>query len=436
MTLIRTPFKRKRSTITGDGKRSPSMTPRSARHSTARSSSVGSSVNSYEESEFNVATNINASTKNIYADIESVDDDKCGFTTNKPIECDQRPPELPAANSAPKNNLKILQVSTINECENFEECVEVTEDDLLKIPGIENELNCSKNNLLLIDDHLMASSIDNHLNNIEIINKNLDKLLEVHREIENDEEDDATSPEAKAEKKKLKQKIADKIKLLKEARMIGASSSDASTKEYFKKRVKNIFPRFEKQTSPEDENNYDKPKSSGVKGFLSSFKRKPVVDETDDDFEEIKKVEAVKVTDLDESSKANESKGENLSSRFKLKLKLTANMISSKMSKKSSQTCRQCHKRFNVTPNGNRINPTEALLDFNIEKLSDNEFCVCVDVDDVSDDGFFLKNFEYKDVSCFRCFIFGMLHLKSKLSISLCDCLSCSTFVLLRFRKA
>lgn len=415
------------------------MTPRSARHSTARSSSVGSSVNSYEESEFSVATNINASTKNIYADIESVDDDKCGFTTNKPLECDQQmPPELPAANSAPQNKLKILQVSTINECENFEECAEVTEDDLLKIPGIENELNCSKNNLLLIDDHLMASSIDNHLNNIEIINKNLDKLLEVHREIENDDDDDATSPEAKAEKKKLKQKIADKIKLLKEARMMGASSSDASTKESIKTRVKNIFPRFEKQASFEDDNNYDKPKSSGVKGFLSSFMRKPVVDETDDDFEEIKKVvEAVQVTDLDESSKANESKGENLSSRFKLKLKLTANMISSKMSKKPSQTCRQCHKKFNVTPNGIRINPTEALLDFNIEKLSDNEFCVCVDVDDLSDDGFFMKNFEYKDVSCFRWFYFWhVASVKFKLSVSLCDCLSCSTFVLLRFRKA
>lgn len=407
MTIMRNPFKKKRTTIAGDGKRSPSSTPRSVRaSSTARSNSVGSSVNSYEESEVVVETNFNASTKNIYADI---DDDKCDVATNQTASCDESPPELPAANSV--GRFKVLQVSTINECEQFEECVEVTEDDLLSVAGIEHKLNCSKNNLLLIDDQLMTTSmsIDNHLNNIELINRNLDRLMETHQMIDNDDQDESTPPEIKAEKRKLKAKIAAKIKVLKEARMMSPSTSDATTKESFKTRVKNIFPKFEKQSSLDDD---DKPKERIKigKGFLSSFKKKSsIADETDEDFEEIKKVPSdgqMCVTDLDEMAKVDEAKGEKISFKHKLKLNLKE-LIASKMHKKSpsgNQVCQRCSKKFSISVTGTRVHPSKAVWDFNkefhTEALFDNEFCVCVDVDELDDDdGICIRNFEYKDVS-------------------------------------
>lgn len=372
MTLIRTPFRKKRSTVAGDGRRSPS-TPRSTRGSTARSNSVGSSVNSFEE-----IGNV-VDTKNIYADIES-DDNLCGFATNKQ-SIDEIPPELPLANTVPKSNLKILQVPTINECEQFEECTEVTEEDLLKTPAIESKINCSKNNLLLIDDQSMAMSIDNQLNNIEIINKNLDKLMEAHREIENDFEGEVISPEVRAEKNKLKTIIDKKIKLLREARMMSSESSD-STKSSFKTRVKNIFPKQEKAESRD----YDKPKETTWigKSFLSSFLRKPIekssIDETDEDFEEIKKVES-----NSDGLKVNVNNGKSeskLKHKFKFNFKLKTN--------KKSSVCKQCQKKFS---------PAETLLDFNIEKLPEkllsNAFCVCVNFDEE----FFVKTIVYKDVS-------------------------------------
>lgn len=404
MTLIKTPFKKKHSTIAGEGKRSPSTTPRSVRGSTARSSSAGS-VNSYEESEGVVESNLNASTKNIYADIDN--DDTCGLAINNPAECDQTPPELPAANFIAKDKLNVLQISTINECENFEECVEVSEEDFLKVPGIEFKLNCSKNNLLLIDDQLMTSSIDNHLNNIELINKNLDKLMEANQEIENENKSDDISPEIKAEKIKLKKKIAEKMKMLKEARSMSPSTSDASSKESFKCRVKNIFPKFEKQESQEDPTDDSKKVKAG-KRFLSTFKKKPIehviVDETNEDFEEIKKVPLDQLTDLDENCKVEGSNfSSNLRKKLRLNVILTKNMISSKISKKNrpieTQICNQCFKKFNVSPNGSRLCPTEVLLDFN-RSLSDNQFCVCVDIDGLFDsDGVCVRNIEYKDVS-------------------------------------
>lgn len=392
MTLIRTPFKKKRSTVAGDGKRSPSMTPKSARGSTARSNSVGSSVNSYEESEHVCEI------KNIYADIDDVE---CDVATNKPAKCEQEPPELPAANV---NKLKVLQVSTISECEYFEETVD---DDFLKLPGIEQKLNCSKNNLLLVDDHLMTTSIDNHLNSIELINKNLDKLMETHQMIENDDQDEASSPDMKAEKKKLREKIAEKIRILKEARMMSPSSSDATIGESFKSRVKNIFPKFEKQTSQDDE-----PKVKSAKGFLSSFKKKTAAhDETDDDFEEIKKVPSdTQLLVTEAGTKVDDGKGEKLSSKFRHKLKLNVkSMISSKMSKKTlpagPQVCKRCAKKLSFSAAGFRIHPSKAVFDFDREfhttTLFDNDFCVCVDVfDEFDDDGICIKNFEYKDVSC------------------------------------
>jgi len=361
------------------------MTPRSARGSTARSNSVGSSVNSYEESGIVVESNNNAS-NNIYADIDN-GNEKCCAATNNLADGDRKPPKLPAANVVTKGRFKIIKVSTINELEQFEECTEGTDDEI-RGP---NTLNCSKNNLLLIDDHLMTTSIDNHLNNIELINKNLDKLMEAHQEIDNDDHDDAISPEVKAEKKKLKRLIAEKIKLLKEARMMSPSSSDASSKESFKSRVKNIFPKFEKQTSQEDPPD-DKPKEKLKvgKGFLLSFKKKQqLVDESEEDFEEIKKVpleSEPQVTDLDEATKLDPSKPENFSSKIKHKFKSTKDLITMKMSRKSpgSQTCHVCFKL---------LNKNIANLD-----LPDNDFCVCIDVDEL-DDGVSVKNFVYKDVS-------------------------------------
>lgn len=406
MTLIKTPFKKKRSTVAGDGKRSPSMTPRSARGSTGRSSSIGSSVNSYEESGSVVDSNINA---NIYADIE-IGDEKCGFATNKHAMCDLMPPELPASNATPKQML--VQVPTISECENFEECVEVTEDDLLKIPGIEYKLNCSKNNLLLIDDQLMtATSIDNHLNNIELINKNLDKLMEAHQAIDNDDKDDESPSEIKAEKIKLKKKIAEKINILKQARMMSPSTSDATAKESLKTRMKNIFPKFERQSSQEGQENVEnkQEKSKPAKGFLSSFKRKPVeptvLDETDEDFEEIKKVliDISQVTDLDDGSKV---KGENSSSKFKNKFKFKSTKkligpnIGSTPTLAETENCRQCFKkRARFLPNKATSNSDNAML-------RDIDFCVCVNVDELFDvNGVCIRNIEYKDVSLHDGFI-------------------------------
>ena len=399
MTLIKHPFKKKRSTIAGDGKRSPSTTPRSTRASTARSNSLGSSVNSYEESGFVVEPNLNASSKNIYADIDNDDSDDCGFATNKPAVFDLKPPDLPADN--PK--FEILQISTINECETFEECVE---DDFVEL---KSEINCSKNNLLLIDDELMTNSIDNHLNNIELINKNLDKLMQAQLEIERDDKCEAP-PEIEAAKKKLKQKIAEKIKMLKEARMMSPSSSgESAAKESFKSRVKNIFPKFDRQPSDDDGASSDE-KVSISKKILASFKKKqPSVDESEEVFEEIKKVSSDnshQVTDLDENLKAGEEKDEKLSSKLKSKLKL--NMKSAKMLMRSKkpptiETCQRCSKKFRESKEFRN----KALLDFNnVDPMLDNDFCVCVDV---FDDGVFIKNVEYKDVSvtiASICFIF------------------------------
>lgn len=371
MTLVKKPFKKKRSTIAGDGKRSPSTTPRSARGSTARSS-VGSSVNSYEESEVCGESNNNTS-NNIYADIDVDDDDKCCVATNIPADCAPNPPDLPAANQR-----QVLQVSTISECEQFEECVE---DDLLPMAD-GNTLNCSKNNLLLIDDFTMTNSIDNHLNDIELINKNLDKLMEAHQEIDNDDQDEAVPPEIKAEKKKLKKLIAQKIKLLKEARMMSPTSSDAAARESFKSRVKNIFPKKQEEVVSED-------KTKTRKGFLSSFKKKStekeLVDETEESFEEIKKLPPdaeLQVTDLDENAKSK------FSSKFKSKFKSISSRINWKFHSADDRTCRRCLK------------PLES--DFSVP---DQELCVCVDVE--LDDGICIKNFEYKDVSRFTGFFFA-----------------------------
>lgn len=424
MTLIKTPFKKKRSTIAGDEQRSKSLTPRSARGSAGRSNSLGSSVNSYEESEVFV-NNMDGSSKNIYADIDNADDGvECALATNNEADT---PPDLPAENATPKDRLKVLQVSTISELENFEECVE---EDFDRKP----RLNCSKNNLLLIDDELMTGSIDRHLNNIELVNKNLDRLMQAHQSADDKREDHA--------ERKMKTKIAKQIKVSKDV--------PGTSKDSFKSRVKNMFPRFERQGSGHDDEIgdrssqgsdricpiYDRPgpgsgreviadekscssgdeksKKFGLK-FLASFKRKPtVVDETDEIFEEIKKVPSESVvTDFEEveiarsaddaenvDSKAHDNDGK-LSSRLKTKLKSAKHLVTSKMSKKPlrfhPKTCRKCAKKSRFSTDGVRIHHSRTVLDFNVV---DNDFCVCVDVDDeFDDDGICIKNFEFKGVS-------------------------------------
>ena len=380
MTLIKQPFKKKRSTVAGDKRRSPSMTPKSARGSTARSSSIVSSVNSSEESDSIVECDTNASTKNIYADID--EDNKFDVATNISLSYDERPP-LPAANAV---SIKVIQVPQISECEHFDEFV----DDLLSIPGIENKLNCSKNNLLLIDDHMMTTSIDNHLNNIELINRNLDKLMTTQQSIENDDQENEICSEVKAENKKMKAKIAKKIKILREARMNAPGSNEVSTKESFKNRVKNIFPKFETQESSE--------KLKTNKRFLPSFMKKSssISDETDEDFEEIKKYpldDQIKTVHLDENEKSGK-----FSSKFKQKLMMMA-VKSSKPKVRSGQICCRCSKKYAASDHSKAV--FDSGKEFQTKKLLTNDLCVCVDFDEFGDGGICIKNLEYKTVSVF-----------------------------------
>lgn len=367
-TLIKTPFKKKRQTIAGG---ETPQTPRSARgSSTARTNSLASSsVNSddvcdSENNAYVVPNNPNNSNfnNNIYVDIDGddiIDNEelKIGLASNI------FPPELPQAN----NHHIPLKVSTINECEMlFEQC---------------GEINCSKNNLLLIDEHVMTS-IDDHLNNIELINKNLDKLMVTQDLIEHETLDDMVPAEIQAEKKKLKEKIAEKIKILKEAR----GANGAIAKGSFSSRFKNIL-----RQSSQDETTSDEKKIK--KNFLSSFKKKSLsVDETEDEiFEEISKDHII--SDLDEKKSGKLSK--------KFSQKFIKNLLTVKIGKKSQnkKICRRCSKSYNVNEEGQRIHHSPSIADltkaFNFDVL---EFCSCND-DEFDDDGIIIKNFEYKDVS-------------------------------------
>lgn len=367
-TLIKTPFKKKRQTIAGGDEaktRSPSQTPRSARGcSTARTNSLASSsVNSCCDDDMCDSENayvVPCNNNNIYVDIDDGNEElKIGLATNV------LPPELPQANMP-------LKVSTINECEQlFEQCLEI---------------NCSKNNLLLIDEHVMTS-IDNHLNNIELINKNLDKLMETQDIIEHEALDETISAEVRAEKKKLKEKIAEKIKMLKEAR----NANGAISKGSFKSRFKNIL-----RQSSQDETIGDEKRVK--KKFLSSFRKKSQsVDESEEVFEEISKENTQQqVTDLDEEKKLKK----NFSKKF---MKSTRNLLSVKIGSKKSQKvkiCRRCSKSYNVNENGQRIHHSPAISDLFKECPIEEDFCACFhEEDNFEDDGIVIKNFEYKDVS-------------------------------------
>jgi transcription elongation factor Elf1 len=376
-TLIKTPFKKKRATIAGGdeaktAQKSPSQTPRSARGgSKARSASVASSVNSCcdddDECAYVVPTNAN-----IYVDIDDGDDDKEPKTSSFEI-----PPELPQANCIP------LKVSTINECAQlFEKC---------------DEINCSKNNLLLIDDHMMTS-IDDHLNNIELINKNLDKLMATQDLIERESLDETIPVEVRAEKKKLKEKIAEKIKMLREARGASGSTSKGS----FTSRFKNIL----RQNSQEEA-------SGGVKRKFLSFRKKSSNDESEEVFEEISKENPQQITDLDEK----------VSNKFTMKfLKSTKSLLNTKISKKSnvtSKVCRRCSKQFNVG-----IHHSPASADLRNDFPTFDDYCSCNqnvndDFNESDDDGIVIKNFEYKDVS---------LHAELKFSLHYSACSTAELF--------
>ena len=371
MTLIKQPFKKKRSTVAGDKRRSPSMTPKSTRGSTARSSSIVSSVNSCAESDSVVECDINASTKNIYVDID--DYNKFDVATNICLSYDERPP-LPVANAV---SIKVIKVPQISECEHFDEFV----DDLLSVAGIEKRLNCSKNNLLLIDDYMMTTATDNHLNNVELNDQNLDKLMQSQQAVEIEDQEDGIFSELKSEKNKLKTKIAKKIKILREATRNAPGSSEVSTKDSFKKRAKNIFPKFENQESSE--------KLRANRIFIPSFMKKSsfISDETDEDFEEIKKCpleDKIKTTDLDGIKNLAE-----FSSTFIQKFKVMA-IKSKKPKKSSSQICARCSNV--VFDFGGR---------FQTKKLSNDNLCVCFDFDEFDNDGTCINNFEYKNVSVF-----------------------------------
>lgn len=398
MTLLKTPFRMKRFTVAGDGKRSQSLTPKSERAVEGRSSSVVSMVNSFdEECDDDV---VEAKTKNIYVDI---DDNNQGFHVATNQFVDNPPPELPADNPIPRDRFKVIKVSTINEHEKYEECQEVDDGEFLSLPGM--NVNCSKNNLLLYDEEIMSSFKD-HFDNIDLINKNLDKLEENHQQIAKDAQDDEnTSVETKDAKKIMKEKIPDAL--------------ESTRKESFKSRVKNIFPKFERQSSNEDPtcDTKSKEKPKGAKGFLLSFKKKSLekssVDETDEIFEEISKESSEDQQQCTYLDQADDHKRGKLASKFKIKLKLnlksTKSMMSSKLTKTKTPSpdliCRRCSKRYSISESGARIHPCKAVFDFNktfdTEGLFDDVyFCNCVDSDDdgdeFSDNGLCFKN---KDVS-------------------------------------
>lgn len=383
-TLIKTPFKKKRVTIAGGdeaktAQKSPSQTPQScrggskARSVSITSSSVTSCCDDEDECAYVVPTNAN-----IYVDIDDGDDEQR-------IHVVEIPPELPQANSIP------LRVSTINECEQlFEQC---------------NEINCSKNNLLLIDDHMMTS-IDDHLNNIELINKNLDKLMATQDLIERESLDETTSADVRAEKKKLKEKISEKIKMLKEAR---GSSSKGS----FTSRFKNILRQ----------NSQEEAIGGAKKKLLTSFRKKPSMNESEEIFEEISKENPQLLTDLDDV-KSEEKISKNLTKKF---LKSTKTLLNTKMGKKSNvevKICRRCSKKFDLDQ-GIHHSPASADLR---QEFSFDDFCSCnqnfnQDFNESDDDGIVIKNFEYKDVS---------LHAEFKFSLHYS---ACSTTEYFHFQK-
>lgn len=425
MTLVRSPFK-KRQTIAGssldDSKKStPNGTPKSLRSETGRRASTGtaSSVNSFFED--------SDDTNKCLVVCEPINSDNNAIASNSEPDI----PEVPRNSPEIPSPIEILKVPLINECQDFEECMEVD------TPPTPVEINSSKNSLLEMDGKPdIKSSIDCHLDQIDRVNKNLDKILEAHHQIMLETKESATkyeqieSHETIQDRIRFKDKIADKLKVLKESRLVHMSSDD------IKNRIKKINV-FKKQSSQDDgetsgdvEEITEEPGSAVKskrkalklsKSLFSSFREKKrdqaspgpsstPTPEIEEEFEEVGNENygrLIQTTDLDAEEEEDESSGsfgessgkarkmktklrENL---HKLNLKLSKNKFFGKKSvnlEEELEICKKCSKRRNSLQD-TKIHPSKAVLDFNKEfhvdsLLTEMDLCICEE-DDETDDG-------------------------------------------------
>lgn len=144
MTLIRTPFRKKRKTVAGDelSRRSKSQTPMTVRATTKHTRSLSSSsVNSESNSNtFDVSsTNTeNATKNNNYADINNVFE--FDFNINSLFnDYDDYIDESQLTNV---EAISALQTIEINECKHLEEQVEeIDESETIKIPDVKEKIS-------------------------------------------------------------------------------------------------------------------------------------------------------------------------------------------------------------------------------------------------------------------------------------------------------
>lgn len=405
MTLVRSPFK-KRQTIAGinfDGskKSTPNGTPKSLRSEKERRAST-SSVNSFFED--------SDETNKCLVVCEPINPDNNASVSNNE-------PDIP---EVPRNSpeiLEILKVPMINECHDFEECLEVDQPNPLVY-------NSSKNNLLELEERPeMTSSIDCHLDQIDRVNRNLDKILEARHlsciEPKDDPEkyEKIESHETIQDRIRFKDKIADKLKNLKESKLANMSSDD------LKNRIKKMNV-FKKQSSQEDAGDFEEiTEDSTVKSskkralklsLFSSFREKKKDPESpgpsaspkpepEEEFEEVGNenyARLVQTTDLDaeeeldgSSGSFRESSGKSKKIKLKLRknlhklnLKLSKNKIFGKKSSSELEICSKCTKRRGSIQDCT-IHPSNAVFDFSKEfhveqLLTENDFCICEDDDD------------------------------------------------------
>lgn len=143
MTLIRTPFRKKRRTVAGDeiSRRSESQTPLTTRSATNKSRCVSTlSVNSESNSNtFDVSsTNTEYATKeNFYADL--ISDFEFDFNINSLFnDYDDYVDESDLTNAGVIN---VLETIEINECKHLEEHVENDESEAIKIPDVKEKIS-------------------------------------------------------------------------------------------------------------------------------------------------------------------------------------------------------------------------------------------------------------------------------------------------------
>lgn len=362
MTLIRSPFKKRVTIIADDSaKPSPQDTPKSLRSN--KSSSVLSSVNSLniEDSDENKHV-VGCATNNIYADI----DESC--CTNQMCE-------------------KHFQIPIISECESFEECVEEVFEEVNDIGSFSH----SKNNLFHISDQSfkVKSSIDCHLDQIDSINRNLDKMLKYHHDAINQNQD----VPLQTKKIHFKEKFAEKYRNFMDLKLIGHENQKGpEEKETLASRIK---LKFTKQSSIADEQVEDVIKERGKNIFASFRGKKPLNDPQEEYFEQIFSDPIsttsipIQVTDLDTNDEAcsatMESGPENtFKQNFKKKIRFLKlpKSLTKRFRGKDINICPKCSKQLHL------LHESKALLDFTTEFQTDllfnenNDFCVCVDDDD------------------------------------------------------